>query len=73
MFKILISESLYNQVIASDGENLLHPLKMTNQTISTLRDFSQSLAKLYDYKVYYYAVNGKRMEKCIAIRNRLIK
>lgn len=49
------------------------PLKMINQTIKTLRDFSNSLSTLVDHKVYLYAVNGKRMEKCNAIRNRLIK
>jgi len=49
------------------------PLKVIEQTTSTLRDFSKSLPKLTDHTTYFYAVNGQRMEKCIAIRNRLIK
>ena len=49
------------------------PLKVIEQTTSTLRDFSKSLSKLTDHTTYFYAVNGLRMEKCIAIRNRLIK
>lgn len=49
------------------------PLKAINQTLSTLRDFTNSLSKLTDHNVYLYAVNGQRMEKCMGIRNRLIK
>lgn len=49
------------------------PLKVIEQTTSTLRDFSKSLPKLTDHTTYFYAVNGQRMEKCMAIRNRLIK
>ena len=49
------------------------PLKVIDQTITTLRDFSKSLSRLTDHSVYLYAVNGQRKEKCIAIRNRLIK
>lgn len=49
------------------------PLKVIEQTVSTLREFSQSLSKLTDHSTYQYAVNGQRMERCISIRNRLVK
>ena len=49
------------------------PLKVIEQATSTLRNFSKSLPQLTDHTTYLYAVNGQRMEKCIAIRNRLIK
>lgn len=48
------------------------PLKLIDQTTATLREFSNSLAKLTDHNVYSYAVNGQHMERCIALRNRLI-
>ena len=50
------------------------PLKSLQQITNALRDFSQSLLKpSMKHELYSYAVNGKRMEKCLAIRNRLIK
>ena len=49
------------------------PLKIIEQTASTLREFSKSLSKLTDHSTYLYAVNGQRMERCICMRNRLIK
>jgi len=49
------------------------PLKAIGQTITTLRDFSKSLPKLTDHSTYLYAVNGQRMEKCLGIRNRMLK
>ena len=49
------------------------PLKIIEQTTSTLREFSKSLSKLTDHSTYLYAVNGQRMERCICMRNRLIK
>ena len=49
------------------------PLKLIDQTVSTLREFSASLSKLADHRVYSYAVNGQRMEKCFSLRNRLLK
>ena len=50
------------------------PLKSMQQITSTLRKFSNSLSSPYTkHDSYYYAVNGEWMEKCIAIRNRLIK
>lgn len=49
------------------------PLKAIKQTIATLQEFSKSLSQLLDHNVYLYAVNGQRMEKCMGIRNRLLK
>ena len=49
------------------------PLKAIVQTLSTIRDFSKSHTALSNHNVYLYAVNGKRMEKCMGIRNRLIE
>ena len=50
------------------------PLKSMRQIISALRDFSNTLSSPYtNHNSYYYAVNGQWKEKCIAIRNRLIK
>ena len=48
------------------------PLKVVRQTVTALRDFSKSLSKLIDHGIYLYAVDGKRMERCFDIRNRLI-
>jgi hypothetical protein len=49
------------------------PLKVIDQTLTTLRDFSASLSTLADHSVYLYAVNGKRMDKCMGIRNRMLR
>ena len=51
------------------------PLDAINHTLATLRKFSKSLVHLPEssHSTYCYAVNGKRMEKCLSIRNRLIK
>lgn len=49
------------------------PLKSIEQTLTTLRDFSGTLPRITDHNTYLYAVNGQRMEKCLGIRNRLIK
>lgn len=50
------------------------PLKSMMQIVNALRKFSNSLSSPYPkHDSYYYAVNGQWMEKCIAIRNRLIK
>ena len=58
---------------SSINGNSTPPLKMIDQTINTLRGFSSSLPNLTDHTIYCYAVNGKRMEKCMGIRNRLLK
>ena len=49
------------------------PLNAITQTLKTLSDFSKSLSRRFSHDDYLYAVNGKRMEKCIVLRNRLIK
>ena len=50
------------------------PLESMQQTIFALRDFSKMLlSPSLKHTFYSYAVNGNRMEKCLAIRNRLIK
>ena len=49
------------------------PLEAITQAAATLRTFSKSLPHLTDHSIYSYAVNGKVMEKCLSIRNRLIK
>ena len=49
------------------------PLDAITQAATTLANFSKSLPSLSDHNSYCYAVNGQCMEKCIAIRNRLIK
>ena len=50
------------------------PLKSLQQITKALRKFSQSLQlPSTSHDSYLYAVNGERKEKCIAIRNRLIK
>ena len=50
------------------------PLKSMNQIVSALREFSNSLSSpRTNHASYYYAVDGQWMERCITIRNRLIK
>ena len=49
------------------------PLEAITQATATLRTFSKSLPHLTDHSIYSYAVNGKVMEKCMGVRNRLIK
>ena len=51
------------------------PLDAITQTVKTLRTFSKSLPHLPEsaHNSYSYAVNGKLMDKCLSIRNRLIK
>ena len=51
------------------------PLKAIDQTLYSLRVFSKTLPTLSEAEqnTIFYAVDGKRMKKCMAIRNRLIK
>lgn len=51
------------------------PLDAITQTLKTLRNFSKSLPHLPEsaHHSYSYAVNGKLMDKCLSIRNRIIK
>ena len=69
--QMLIPMTLFTE--ASLNGTSTPPLKAIEQTVSTLREFSKSLSQLSDHSVYLYAVNGKRMEKCMGVRNRLIK
>ena len=69
--QMLIPMTLFTE--ASLNGTSTPPLKAIEQTVSTLCEFSKSLSLLSDHSVYLYAVNGKRMEKCMGIRNRLIK
>ncbi len=68
--QLLLPMALFTE--SSLNGNSTPPLKAIDLTIATLGEFSKFLSRLHDHKVYYYAVNGKRMEKCIALRNRLI-
>jgi len=49
------------------------PLDAITQATTSLATFSKSLSRLSDHTTYRYAVDGKVMEKCMGIRNRLIK
>ena len=69
--QILLPMTLFTE--SSINGTSTPPLKAIDQTLSTLREFSKSLSKLSDHSSYLYAVNGQRMEKCIAIRNRIMK
>lgn len=88
MFKVFIAEKILRNIIQAESQrpnnsrsNLLKILKMAKniyvameQIVSTLRKFSNSLSSpRTNHNSYYYAVNGEWMEKCISIRNRLIK
>ena len=51
------------------------PLDAIDHTLATLRNFSKSLQYLPDssHKTYLYAVNGEVKDKCLSLRNRLVK
>ena len=49
------------------------PLKSINQMTTALREFSLSLPNFHSHSIYCYALNGRRIEKCTGIRNRLIE
>ena len=72
-----VDQTITPQVLFTEDSLNRHstaPLKTMQQIISTLRKFSNSLSSPYtNHNSYYYAVNGEWMEKCISIRNRLIK
>lgn len=48
------------------------PLDSINQTLTALLDFNTSLNYQFVHSTYSYALNGKCMEKCLGIRNRLL-
>lgn len=72
-----VDQTITPQVLFTEDSLNHHstaPLKSMEQIVSTLRDFSNSLSSpRTNHDSYYYAVNGQWMEKCISIRNRLIK
>lgn len=49
------------------------PLKSIEQIVSTLRSFSQRLPNILDHSIYSYAINGRCLETCTGIQNRLLK
>ena len=71
--QMLIPMALFTE--SSLNGNSTPPLDAIEHTLSTLRKFSKSLSYLSEsaHSIYLYAVNGKRMDKCFSIRNRLIK
>ena len=71
--QMLIPMALFTE--SSLNGNSTPPLDAIEHTLSTLRKFSKSLSYLPEsaHSIYLYAVNGKRMDKCFSIRNRLIK
>lgn len=48
------------------------PLKSIDQILSTLRTFSSWTLRISDHSLYRYAVNGRSMEKCNGVKNRII-
>ena len=71
--QMLIPMTLFTE--SSLNGNSTPPLDAINHTLATLRNFSKSLSDLPEssHCTYLYAVNGQLMEKCLSIRNRLIK
>lgn len=51
------------------------PLDAIDHTLATLRNFSKFLQYLPEssHKTYLYAVNGEVKDKCLSLRNRLVK
>lgn len=49
------------------------PLKSIEQIVSSLREFSQRLPNILDHSIYSYAMNGRCLETCNGIKNRLLK
>lgn len=49
------------------------PLESINQTIDDFNKFYAALSNEAEHNTYYYAVNGKLMERCMGVRNRLFK
>jgi hypothetical protein len=71
--QMLIPMTLFTES-SLDGKST-PPLDAISQPLATLRKFSKSLSYLPEsaHSTYLYAVNGRKMEKCLSIRNRLIK
>ncbi|MBP5345724.1 MAG: hypothetical protein J6Y99_05890 [Bacteroidales bacterium] len=49
------------------------PLKSIDYIHAALRQFSRDLAELRDHSIYRYALNGKHLDKCDGIINRILK
>lgn len=71
--QMLIPMALFTE--SSLNGNSTPPLDAIEHTLATLRKFSKSQTYLPGsaHSTYLYAVNGKRMKKCLSLRNRLIK
>jgi len=72
-----VDQTITPQVLFTEDSLNSHstaPLKTMRQVVSALRKFSNSLSSPYtNHNSYCYAVDGQWMEKCITIRNRLLK
>ena len=71
--QMLIPMTLFTE--SSLNGNSTPPLDAIEHTLATLRKFSKSLINLPEssHNTYLYAIDGKCMDKCLGIRNRLIK
>lgn len=49
------------------------PLDAINQVIENFQEFYASLSNEAEHNTYLYAVNGKLMNRCMGVRNRLLK
>lgn len=49
------------------------PLDSINQTIADFNKFYAALSNEAEHNTYHYALNGKVMERCMGVRNRLLK
>lgn len=55
-----------------DG-NSTTPIESIEETLNVFHTFYRSLSREATHDTYFYALNGKKMEKCTGIRNRLLK
>lgn len=71
--QMLIPMTLFTE--SSLNGNSTPPLDAIEHTLSTLRKFSKQLTYLPEsaHNTYRYAVNGQWKDKCLSLRNRLIK
>lgn len=49
------------------------PLESINQTIEDFKNFYAALSNEAEHNTYLYALNGKLKERCMGVRNRLLK
>ena len=71
--QMLIPMTLFTES-SLDGKST-PPLDAISQPLTTLRKFSKSLSYLPEsaHRTYLYAIDGRKKEKCLSIRNRLLK